>query len=77
MQITIFDVAHGSCAYIVADNGNTMLVDCADNAESGFNIASFLTAVGCKMAYTRKLRRNEVESVSFSVDGLYLKTAGR
>lgn len=48
MQITIFDVAHGSCAYIVADNGNTMLVDCADNAESGFNIASFLTAIGCK-----------------------------
>ncbi len=47
MRITIFDVAHGSCAYVVADNGNTMLIDCADSSETGFSPAQYLVASAC------------------------------
>lgn len=47
MQIQMFDVAHGFCAYVVADNGNTMLVDCGHNDETGFYPAAYLVAHGC------------------------------
>lgn len=44
MQIQIFDIAHGFCAYIVADNGNNMLIDCRHNDETGFYPADYLLA---------------------------------
>ncbi len=47
MQISIFDVAHGFCAYVVADNGNTMLIDCGHNDETGFYPAAYLLANKC------------------------------
>ncbi len=47
MKIRIFDVAHGFCAYVVADNGNTMLIDCGHNDETGFYPASYLLGTGC------------------------------
>jgi beta-lactamase superfamily II metal-dependent hydrolase len=42
MEIQIFDVAHGFCAYVIADNGNTMLIDCGYNAETGFYPSNYL-----------------------------------
>jgi hypothetical protein len=45
MMINIFDVAHGFCGYVVADNGNTMLIDCGHNDETGFYPANYLVAV--------------------------------
>jgi beta-lactamase superfamily II metal-dependent hydrolase len=36
MNITIFDVEHGSCALIEADTGARMLVDCGYNAITGW-----------------------------------------
>src|SRR5437879_6082142 len=47
MDIRIFDVAHGFCAYVVADNGNTMLIDCGHNDETGFYPADYLLARKC------------------------------
>jgi beta-lactamase superfamily II metal-dependent hydrolase len=47
MQVHIFDVAHGFCAYIIADNGNTILVDCGHNDETGFYPADYLLAKNC------------------------------
>lgn len=47
MKIQIFDVSHGFCAYLVADNGNVMLFDCGHNEESGFRPSSYLPASGC------------------------------
>lgn len=47
MEIKIFDVEHGFCAYIVADNGNMILVDCGHNELTNFRPSSFLTANHC------------------------------
>lgn len=48
MEIRIFDVAHGFCCYVVADNGNTMLVDCGHNDQTAFYPSNYLLAVGCR-----------------------------
>lgn len=47
MEIRIFDVEHGFCAYIVADNGNVMLIDCGHNEKTGFRPSNYLPATGC------------------------------
>lgn len=47
MEIRIFDVSHGFCAYIIADNGNVMLIDCGHNHETGFRPSSYLKHNGC------------------------------
>lgn len=47
MEVRIFDVAHGFCAQVIADNGNVMLIDCGHNEETGFYPADFLLADGC------------------------------
>lgn len=47
MDISIFDVGHGFCSALFADNGNVMLVDCGANEETGFRPSRFLPAVGC------------------------------
>lgn len=47
MQVQIFNVAHGFCAFVVADTGNTMLIDCGHNDETGFYPANYLMARGC------------------------------
>jgi len=47
MQVHIFDVALGFCAYIIADNRNTILVDCGHNDVTGFHPADYLLARSC------------------------------
>jgi beta-lactamase superfamily II metal-dependent hydrolase len=47
MQVSIFDVAHGSCAYVITDAGNNMLIDCADSTDIGFSPARYLTGIRC------------------------------
>ena len=48
MELRIFDVAHGFCAYLIADNGNVMLFDCGHNQETGFRPSTWLPANGCR-----------------------------
>lgn len=48
MRIQIFDVSHGFCAYLVADNGNVMLFDCGHNEQTGFRPSLYLPRTGCK-----------------------------
>jgi beta-lactamase superfamily II metal-dependent hydrolase len=47
MQVQIFDVAHGFCAYVIADNGNTMLIDCGRNEETQFEPGDYLVTHSC------------------------------
>lgn len=47
MEIMIFDVSHGFCAYLIADNGNIMLFDCGHNERTGFRPSSYLESRGC------------------------------
>ncbi len=42
MTVEIFDVAHGFCAYVIADNGSNMLIDCGHNDQTGFHPADYL-----------------------------------
>lgn len=47
MEIRIFDVEHGFCAYIIADNGNVILIDCGHNEQTGFRPSNYLQSHGC------------------------------
>ncbi|MGD0264745.1 MAG: hypothetical protein ABSD47_07280 [Candidatus Methylomirabilota bacterium] len=47
MEIRIFDVAHGFCAFVAADNRNTMLIDCGHNDETSFYPAEYLLGRRC------------------------------
>lgn len=47
MEIKIFDVSHGFCAYVIADNRNVMLFDCGHNSQTGFRPSNYLPLSGC------------------------------
>ena len=47
MEIRIFNVTHGFCAYVVADNGNVVLIDCGHNEANGFRPSTYLRNHGC------------------------------
>ncbi len=46
MEIKIFDVTHGFCAHVVADDGDALLVDCSLDTENGFRPSSYLHRQG-------------------------------
>src|SRR2546425_11803140 len=46
VEIRIFDVAHGFCAFAVADSGEMILVDCGHNDQTGFRPSNYLPANG-------------------------------
>lgn len=48
MEIKIFDVSHGFCAYLIADNRNVMLFDCGHNERTGFRPSLYLPRSGCR-----------------------------
>lgn len=48
MEIKIFDVSHGFCAYLIADNRNVMLFDCGHNERTGFRPSEYLPRNGCR-----------------------------
>lgn len=43
MQLHIFNVGHGFCAYFIADNGNVALFDCGRDDIVGFRPSTFLS----------------------------------
>lgn len=47
LKLRIFDTAHGFCAYIVADTGNVLLVDCGHDVEHDFVPSVWLSNNGC------------------------------
>ncbi len=47
MEIKVFDVSHGFCALMTADNGNLMLIDCGHNEQTGFRPSAYLRSIGC------------------------------
>jgi beta-lactamase superfamily II metal-dependent hydrolase len=49
VNIRIFDVAHGFCAYVVADTGNVMLFDCGYKLDGNddFTPSTFLYETNC------------------------------
>lgn len=47
MEIKFFDVSHGFCAYLIADNGNVMLFDCGHNERNNFRPSNYLPQSGC------------------------------
>ena len=47
MEFRIFNVGHGFCALLMADNGNTMLFDCGHDDRIGFRPSRYLPKIGC------------------------------
>ncbi len=47
MEIRIFDVEHGFCALVIADNNNLMLFDCGYNQKTGFQPSNYLLSKNC------------------------------
>ena len=77
MEIKIFDVSHGSCAYVIADNRNVALLDCGYNAETGFRPSNYLMANRCTgidlLQGVSRLQRTDPidqQSSKLFVDGL-------
>ena len=48
MHLTIFDVEHGQCALLTADNGQRLMIDCGHNATTGWRPGDYLAAQGIK-----------------------------
>lgn len=46
MEIKIFDVEHGFCGLVIADNGNSILIDCGHNESTGFRPHQYLRKIG-------------------------------
>lgn len=46
MQLHIYNVGHGSCALLIADNNNVALFDCGHDDEIGFRPSQHLRAIG-------------------------------
>jgi beta-lactamase superfamily II metal-dependent hydrolase len=46
MEIKIFKVEHGFCSFVIADNGNVMLIDCGYNSTTGFTPSEYLRKAG-------------------------------
>lgn len=42
MQLQIFDVEHGACALLTADNGTRLMIDCGHNASTGWKPGTYL-----------------------------------
>lgn len=42
MWIRIFDVTNGFCAYVVADDGDALLIDCGFNTQNGFRPSNYV-----------------------------------
>jgi beta-lactamase superfamily II metal-dependent hydrolase len=42
MQLQIFDVEHGACALLTADNGTRLMIDCGHNAATGWKPGTYL-----------------------------------
>jgi len=47
MEIRIFDVEHGFCALVTADNRNIILIDCGHNEQTGFRPSEYLRSISC------------------------------
>ena len=47
MEVTILNVSHGFCAYLIADNKNVMLIDAGHNQETGLRPSEWLSRKGC------------------------------
>ena len=46
MELRIFDVNHGACAFLTCDNGATMMIDCGYNAATGWKPGTYLRSKG-------------------------------
>lgn len=46
MRLQIFDVEHGACALLTADNGTRLMIDCGHNATTGWKPGSYLRQNG-------------------------------
>jgi beta-lactamase superfamily II metal-dependent hydrolase len=42
MRIQIFDVEHGACSLLTADNGTRLMIDCGHNSTSGWKPGTYL-----------------------------------
>ncbi|MEY4549516.1 MAG: hypothetical protein RL685_5711 [Pseudomonadota bacterium] len=46
MLLQIFDVQHGACALLSADNGRHLMIDCGHNASTGWRPGTYLRQLG-------------------------------
>jgi beta-lactamase superfamily II metal-dependent hydrolase len=46
MDLEIFDVEHGACALLTCDNGTRLMIDCGNNASSGWYPGTYLKQQG-------------------------------
>src|SRR5271170_476834 len=46
MRLQIFDVEHGACSLLTADNNTRLMIDCGHNATTGWKPGTYLVQQG-------------------------------
>ena len=64
MRIEIFDVEHGQCVLVTADNGQHMLIDCGHNGTTGWRPSRMLAALGISYLDTLTISNCDEDHIS-------------
>jgi|ERR1700722_2712590 len=48
MRLQIFDVEHGACSLLTADNNMRLMIDCGHNSDTGWKPGTYLTQQGIR-----------------------------
>ena len=68
MWLQIFDVEHGACALLTADNHTRMMIDCGHNGTTGWKPGSYLLQQGIRDLEMLAITNYDEDHASGSAD---------
>ncbi len=68
MQLQIFDVEHGACALLTAENGSRFMIDCGHNATTGWRPGTYLKKQGISSLTMLAITNYDEDHVSGAPD---------
>jgi len=68
MRLQIFDVEHGACSLLTADNGTRLMIDCGHNATTGWKPGTYLRQNGIGTLDMLAITNYDEDHASAAVD---------
>lgn len=68
MQLQIFDVEHGACSLLTADNNSRLMIDCGHNGATGWKPGTYLRQQGIQQLEMLALTNYDEDHASASAD---------
>lgn len=68
MQLQIFDVEHGACSLLTADNNARLMIDCGHNASTGWKPGTYLRQQGIQQLEMLAITNYDEDHASASAD---------